>query len=130
MVWSSFSEGMLVTRVPIIVGMKLFTTALAFGPNGAGISFWMFTATESKLMGRIVLFGNGSRITCPLTERWVVGSYISFWKMERPSGSLPMGLPIIAAEKSPWRYAAVGTVSRCVLVEVVSRYCSKLKKKN
>src|SRR5271165_1829618 len=59
--WSTLMEGIEVTRVVGILGMKLLTTALAFGPSGCGNSAWILAATGSKRVSGIVWFGNGSR---------------------------------------------------------------------
>src|SRR5215831_143169 len=77
-----------------------------------------------------MLPGNGSRTSNPLTFRVDVGSKIWPSKIGLPSGSVPRVRPVRALEKSPARYAAVGTVILRSFVTKNSRYCSKLKKKN
>src|SRR5579863_8213785 len=119
-------------------------------PGAFGIGSMARIASDvvSKRLIGMLLFGNGVRTLAPFTTWVVVGSNISAYDKVWPAGSTTGAPPFVSAwgatlhvfvlplklvqpevAKSPFRYAAVGTVIIPLAICWFSRYCSKLKKK-
>src|SRR5579883_860132 len=93
-------------------------SALVFAMFGWGNRARIWAAAGSNRDTGIWLLGKGCRTTYPLTVVCVSGSKIWLPRNVLPSGSgvVETSVGLSAEEKLPFRYAAVGTVFRPLVV--------------